>query len=264
MGLDVHAARGGAALCSVPHPAALVAVPPAPLAAMTADPGPTIARAATALGVIASIGVGLYAGTLIVTVSLIVLVLGLASLHAARGAFRHGLDAHFERRRRSERRRTRERRLEDSGVARDALVELTVLGEEIERRDPELHARYEIEEMLDRHVELSLAHERCLRAMRMADRDQLARAKLEHLNRPGGSRRRADMFERRLRYWDQCKAQADRCDEELAVMADMIRLLAQKAICPGTLIEDDLVERRLAELDDEEVALHQLSMLDHG
>jgi hypothetical protein len=264
MVLDVHAGRGGAALCSVPHPPPLVAVPATPLAAISAGQAPPMTRTIVALGVMASIGAGLYAGTLLVTVGLLVLVLGLASVRAARGAFRHGLDAHFERRRRAERRRIRERRLDELGVSHDALAELTILGDEIERRDPELHARFEVDEMLDRHVELTLAHERCLRAMRMADRDQLARAKLEHLNRPGGSRRRADMFERRLRYWDQCKAQADRCDEELAVMGDMIRLLAQKAICPSSLIEDDLVERRLGELDDEEVALHQLSLLDHG
>jgi len=176
---------------------------------------------------------------------------------------RHGLDAHFARKRKLDRRRTRERRLEEAGVSRDALAELTILGDEIERRDPQLAMRYDVDDMLDRHVELTLAHERCLRAMRMCDRDQLARARCEHLSRPGGSRRRAAMFERRIRYWDQCKAQSDRCDEELAVLADMIRLLAQKAICPETLIDEEPIEHRLDTLDDEESALSQLTAM-HG
>jgi hypothetical protein len=258
MGAEVEAVRGGAVI-PIPTSTTIVAASPS-----CSEPPASVARPATALAIMASIGVGLYAGTLLIAVGLILVVLGFATLRAMRHTLRHGLDAHFERKRKLDRRRARERRLEEAGVSRDALAELTILADEIERRDEELATRYDVEEMLDRHVELTLAHERCLRAMRMCDRDQLARARCEHLSRPGGSRRRASMFERRIRYWDQCKAQSDRCDEELAVLADMIRLLAQKAICPTALMDDDLIERRLDDLDEEETALSSLSVLGNG
>lgn len=259
MSLDLHPGHDGAALRSIPAPTALAVAPVVTPALPEQVGSPWIA-----LGVMASIGAGVYAGTLLVAVGLIVVVLTLASFRAGRRAMRRGLTAHVARKRRAERRRARERKLDDAGVARDGLAELVVLGDEIERRDPALFSRHEIEDLLDRHVELTLVHERCLRAMRMADRDQLVRARCEHRNRPGGSARRADMFDRRIRYWDQCKLQADKCDEELAVLADLIRLLAQKAICPTTFTADDLIDRRLGELDDEETALHQLSLLDAG
>src|SRR5262249_25084635 len=132
--------------------------------------------------------------------------------------------------------------------------ELTLLSDEVERLDPELAQRFDLEDLLDRHVALALAHERCVRAMRMADRDHLVRSRAAI-----DGRRRVDMFERRIRYWDQCKAQADRCAEEMATVADLVRLLAQKAACPDIVFEDDVLERRLWELDEEESAFHLLS-----
>jgi hypothetical protein len=95
--------------------------------------------------------------------------------------------------------------------------------------------------------------------MRMADRDHLARARAEHLTAPG-SRRRAEVFERRIRCWDQARQQADQCADELATLADLVRLLAQKAACPEPLLDDDLLDRRLGELDEEERAYRQLSV----
>src|SRR5262249_9543945 len=181
----------------------------------------------------------------------------IAVVYALRRAMRTSLQAHLAQREKWERRRRRERKLEDAGVSREELAELQILADEIERRDPGIASRFDVDAILDRHVEFTLAHERCLRAMRMCDRDQLARARTEHVARTG-SRRRAAMFERRMRYWDQCKQQCDRCDEELAVLADMIRLLAQKAICPQALVDDEMVERVLDELDEAEHALRQL------
>ena len=240
----------------LPTTAALAVVP-----ASSAAPPATVARPAAGLGVLASIGAGVWAGAVIVTLGMLVIVLAAISAFAARKALRRGFDAHLRHKARAERRRMRGVKLEEAGVSRDALAELTILADEIERRDAALAKRYDLDGMLDRHVELALAHERCLRAMRMCDREQLARARREHLSRPDGSHRRADMFDRRIKSWDRCKAQADRCDEELAVLADMMRLLAQTAICPPTLVDDQPFERGLDELDDEHTALRQLSML---
>jgi hypothetical protein len=243
---------------SIPLPVtATLAVVQSPSAA----PPATLATPAAGFGVLASIGAGIWAGAVIVTLGLLVFVFAAVAAYAARKPLRRALDRHLEHKARAERRRMRGVRLEEAGVSRDQLAELTILADEIERRDPSLARRYDLDEMLDRHVELSLAHERCLRAMRMCDREQLARARREHLSRPDGSHRRADMFERRMKSWDRCKAQADRCDEELAVLADMMRLLAQTAICPPTLVECEPIEHGLDQLDDEHTALHQLSML---
>jgi hypothetical protein len=225
----------------------------------TSAPPAKIVRNVGALSTVVGVGFCMYLGALVMALGVAGLGLTVAAVYALRRAMRQSLAAHLAQREKWERRRRRERKLEDAGVSREELAELTILSDEIERRDPGLAARYDVDAILDRHVEFTLAHERCLRAMRMCDRDQLARARTEHVSR-SGSRRRAAMFERRMRYWDHCKAQCDRCDEELAVMADMIRLLAQKAICPPALGDDDMVERVIEELDEEEHALRQLSM----
>lgn len=215
-----------------------------------------IARPLAALGAVGAIGVGLYVGSLLLAVVLVAATLGIAGVASARLGLQRSFQAYLVRRRRFERRRERDDLLERSGVPRDTLVELTMLADEIERLDPQLAHRFELEDLLDRHVALSLAHDRCLRAMRMADRDYLVRMR----NDLGARRRRADMFDRRIRYWDQCKAQADQCADELATLADLVRLLAQKAACPEVLIDDDILARRLWELDEEESALRLLSI----
>ena len=247
------------------EPRGATVIPLAPTTAMTtvapvaAAPPATIARNLSALAMIGGFGLCIYVGAIVVACGLGAVGLAVAAVWALRRAMRTSLQAHLAQREKWERRRRRERKLEDAGVSREELAELTILADEIERRDPALAHRYDVDGILDRHVEFTLAHERCLRAMRMCDRDQLARARTEHVSR-SGSRRRVMMFERRMRYWDQCKQQCDRCDEELAVLADMIRLLAQKAICPVALTDDEMVERALDELDEEETALTQLSM----
>jgi hypothetical protein len=224
------------------------------------DQGDEVAlRPMTVLGVMVGLGIGVYIGSLLLAVALVAMTLGAAAIRAARSSMKDGMSRHALRRARFERRRRRERLLTESGVPRDALLELTVLADEIERQDPALAARFEIDDLLDRHVDLMLAHERCLRAMRMADRDQLARARAEHLNTPA-SRRRADVFERRIRCWDQAREQADHCADELATLADLVRLLAQRAACPDIVFDDDVLDRRLGELDEEESAMRQLSV----
>src|SRR5690242_12474194 len=144
MAVDVNAPRT-AALCLAPPPTALVEVQP--------PSAPTVfARPVTALGVMASIGVGLYAGTLLLSIGLIAAVMAIACLPAVRVVLRRGLQGHAERRARYERRRSRERRLDEAGVAREGLSELVVLGDEIEKRDPKLAHRYDVDDLLDRHV----------------------------------------------------------------------------------------------------------------
>jgi hypothetical protein len=248
---EVDATRGATVIPFSPS-TAITTVP-------QAQPPAKIARNVGALATVAGVGTCMYLGALIVALGVGALGVSIAVIYALRRAMRSSLEAHFAQRERWERRRRRERKLEDAGVSREELAELQILADEIERRDPLLARRYDVDAMLDRHVEFTLAHERCLRAMRMCDRDQLARARTEHVSRTG-SRRRAAMFERRMRYWDQCKQQCDRCDEELAVLADMVRLLAQKAICPPAMVDDEMVERVLDELEEEESALRQLSM----
>ena len=226
--------------------------------AVVEDGDEVAVRPMTVLGIMVGLGIGVYVGSLMLALVLVAATLTAAGVRAARAALRDGLGRAAERKRRIERRRRRERLLAEAQIPRDALLELTILADEIVRQDARLAERFEVEDLLDRHVDLMLAHERCLRAMRMADRDHLARARAEHLNAPG-SRRRAEVFERRIRCWDQARDQADRCAEELATLADLVRLLAQKAACPEPLLDDDLLDRRLGELDEEEHAYRQLS-----
>jgi hypothetical protein len=215
-------------------------------------------RPMTALGVMLGLSVGVYVGSLLVAVVLVAIALGAAALRGLHGHLRHGIGRHAARRRHWERRRLRDRRLADAGIPREGLLELTILADEIARVDAALAQRFDLDDLLDRHVELALAHDRCLRAMRMADREHLSRARADQLA-ANGSRRRAEVYERRIRCWDLARERADRCADELATLADFVRLLAQKAACPDVLLDEDGLDRRLGELDEEEHAFRQLS-----
>jgi len=224
-----------------------------------------LAAPASTLGVMVSIGAGLYAGALFLAAGLLMVALALVSVGDVRRSCARWYVRHAARKLRDQRRSQREARVEEIAGGRENLAELTALADEIERRDASMFQRYQIDVLLDRHVELVVAHDRCLRAMRMADREQLSRALREFRERPGASPRRADMFERRLRGWDQCKAVADRYDEELALLGETIRLLAQQATCPhGDADAEEPLVLVLAELDEDNAAMRQVGLLGHG
>jgi hypothetical protein len=111
------------------------------------------------------------------------------------------------------------------------------------------------------YVGVAVAHQRCLQAMAATDRSLLLRslAATPPSSSPETSRCRRQLLERRIATWDRTALQATRFEDELAEITDLVRLLAQRAACPDALIDGDRVEWRLAELDAEDAALHQLS-----
>jgi hypothetical protein len=156
----------------------------------------------------------------------------------------------------------RQAALQQAAVEASGLVELSALVDNIEDSDGGWTARrFQLEELIDRYVRVAIAHQRCLHAMQATDRSVLLRslAATPPSSSPATSRCRRQLLERRIATWDRTALQATRFEDELAAITDLVRLLAQRAACPDALHDADLVEWRLAELDAEDLALHQLS-----
>jgi len=172
---------------------------------------------------------------------------------------RKALARHASWRARQARRDARDRALPPASCGRGTLVELTNLVDEIERQDPEVARRFELDALLDRHVSLTLAYESAIRATRMADRTTLEYMRDTYRADPEANPRRVDLYERRLRCLAQCERTAEWLADELAMLAELIRLVAQRVACPEDLLTDDTIARQLAELDDDDAARRQLA-----
>lgn len=162
---------------------------------------------------------------------------------------RHMLADYAAWRDRVARRRDREGALFAAGCSHEPLAELERLAAAVELRDPELAQRLDIEALLDRHVALMVAHTRALKALAMTDHVQLLHIRDSIRSDPDRDPRRLDLCERRLRYFDDCQAKAQRLADELAVVADLVHLIAQRALDADELPPDDSIESCLAELD---------------
>jgi len=206
---------------------------------------------ATALGIISSGLVVPYAAMVLISV---VGFLGLGSALVRSEAVRDARVAWAARRAKAARRDARERALPATSFGREILSELTQLVDVVEARDPELAARLDLEALLDRHVSLTIGHTRALHAVSMSDRIQLERVRDSHRSDPAANARRLELCERRLRLHHECEARAEWFADELAILTDLIRLIAQRAATPDDLAGDDAIERRLAELDEREAA----------
>ncbi|HEY1550963.1 MAG TPA: hypothetical protein VGG28_24210 [Kofleriaceae bacterium] len=222
-----------------------------PRRAITAGMTVAIAIGTTTSGLLLSIGVTLLVGAT-----------GLAGILLVRAGIeplREALIAYAARRTHAQRRRARERALATATLGgRETLAELVKLADEIEASAPDVARRFEIEELLDRYATLAVAHEQAVRAAGMFDRTELERAR-DACRAASADKRRLDLYERRLRSQDQCRARVDSLANELALAADLIRLVAQRVACPDELLLDDRVDRQLAELDEDDAARSQLS-----
>jgi hypothetical protein len=125
-------------------------------------------------------------------------------------------------------------------------------------RDPELAERLDLETLLERYVASSVAHTRAIRAARMSDRAQLERIRDGHRADPDRDPRRLELCERRIRCLDQCEAAIRSLDDDLAVIADLIRLAAQRTACPDAPPTDDTFDSCIAELDGRDAAAAEL------
>lgn len=160
---------------------------------------------------------------------------------------------------RSSRREARARELEKASIRRDSLADLTRLVGEIEERDPRLVARYELEALLDRYVALTKAQAQAAHAVTLTDRLQLERDRERLLGDREADPRRAELCERRIACHRTCELRAHKLADELAIIEELVRLIAQRAAMPEEPPADDTIDRELAELDAQEAARRQLA-----
>ena len=210
--------------------------------------------------------VGFGAATMIasVTLALVAVVVTVVAAWAASGSgyVRHHFDQLRDQRDRRARLGARAAQLAAVGVDPTGLVELTALVEVVETADQGWTARrFELVGLLDRYVTIAIAHQRCVYAMHTTDRAGLIRALASTPPRVASdvARCRRDLLERRIATWDRTAQQATRCSDELAAIVDLVRLLAQRASCPDTVADADLIQWRLSELDAEDAAMAQLT-----
>jgi hypothetical protein len=189
----------------------------------------------------------------------VVAVIGLAAMLSRSPAVRHHLDIQAELRERGRREAHRLKQLRPAGpVRQQQYLELRELVEQVERFDAAEAERFELQDLLDHFVRLSLHHQRCLDALRIAGSHELPQT--SSLGDPAKSKRRREIMARRLRHREECLERIDRITDELDALDELVRLVAQRVACPA--IEPDLereIERRLWELDEVEAALRQLS-----
>ena len=119
-------------------------------------------------------------------------------------------------------------------------------------------ARFELQDLLDHFVRLSLHHQRCLEAVRLAGvRELPAPIPIDEASR---AKRRREILARRMRHREECLERVERMADELDAVDELVRLVAQRVACPA--LESDPgreIERRLWELDEVDAALRQLS-----
>ena len=210
--------------------------------------------------------VGLGLATMLASMLVVVVVLaGVAAAAWVAAGSRH-VRAHFDHLRveRDRRERLAHRAAELAAVGVDAggLVELSALVDLVEAADGGWTARrFQLEDLLDRYVAVAIAHQRCVYAMHTTDRAGLLRALSSTPPRviSDVARCRRDLIERRIATWDRTAQQATWFADELAAITDLVRLLAQRATCPDTVGDAELIQWRLAELDAEDAAMAQLT-----
>ncbi len=239
----------------------LVVAPP--LAMTKPGTGLTYIRGALASPVCVSltvfagfIGLG-YAGMIGALIAvLIAMALGVSS--ARYKLVQRHLDRSAELRERSQRESARFRALRTTGVVRQTqYVELRDLVEGIELGDAGEAARFELQDLLGHFVEVSVAHQRCLDALRLAGGELPVAVPM--IDAPKSKRRR-EIQARRIRHRDECLRRIERLGEELEATDELVRLVAQRVACP--MLPHDLdreIERRLWELDEVDAAIEQLS-----
>lgn len=203
----------------------------------------------------ACVGLG-YAGLLGAFVAMAAVVgLGIAS---TRYQFvRRHLDEQAEMRERCRRESLRLRQLRPAGpVRQQQYIELRELVDAIERTDPVEAARFDLQDLLEHFVRLSISHQRCLEALRLAGSHDIPQNTLA-LER---SKRRREIVDRRMKHREECLRRVERLSDEIESIDELVRLVAQRVACPA--MDPELgreIERRLWELDEVDAAYAQLS-----
>jgi hypothetical protein len=250
---------------NVPQGHVLVLVPPGALAARSASStglqyvggaiGSPVCVATAVFAACAGLGfAGMYGA-----VMALIAVIGIAALLSRSRTIQRHLDAQAKLRERCRREAHRLKLLRPTGpVRQQQYIELRDLVEQVERTDAAEAQRFELQDLLDHFVRLSLHHQRCLEAVRLAGSHDLPQT--ISISEASRSKRRREIMARRLRHRDECLERVDRLADEIDAVDELVRLVAQRAACPA--VEPDLereIERRLWELDEVDAALRQLS-----
>lgn len=141
-------------------------------------------------------------------------------------------------------------RLEGSGSMRCAdLAELSRLVDEIEDSREDGSVDLDLQDLLDAYVDRSVAQEGYRNALRTPA-----------VARVGGGPLHAEVTRRRAEHRETCRRLIEQLDAELDAITELIRLVAQRALCPAaTAPIDDLIRHRLWELDTRDEAIAQLA-----
>jgi hypothetical protein len=205
----------------------------------------------------ACVGVGI-AGALGAIIAITTIAM-LGASSTRYGIVRRHLDRQARARERCARESARIKKLRPTGPVRlQQYLELRSLVEEIERTDAPEAARFELQDLLEHFVALSLSQQRCLDALRLVGSHDLPQS--IPMNDSNRSKRRREIQQRRLRHREECLSRIDRLADEIEAVDELIRLVAQRVACPPMDAElDREIDRRLWELDEVDEALSQLS-----
>lgn len=216
----------------------------------------------SAMSMLIGIGAGFCLGGAVLAIALCALTLGAGRLLAASESFRRAVDSGEHRKQVMQRRNAWHQRLEADAAhgARDPMVELIALVEEIERTSPSMAKRFELEGLVDAWVGIAIAHERNLARLRTIRRDELVcRLELDR-RRPGQAAAvRADILARRIAAWDECRRATDRMGDEMMAILELVRLLAQRGAQADAPEKLDALRHVMVQLDDEDDALRTLA-----
>ncbi len=177
------------------------------------------------------------------------------------GAVQRCLERHAANRARAKRESGRESAMHRAnGMRREQYSALRRLVDDIERWDADDAQRFELQELLDYFVRLSVAHQRCIESLRSVGTAVIS----SHV--PGVAfgdprpQRCSEIAARRSLHQTTCAQQLDHVADELDSIDELIRLIVQRVACAKfTPTTDGAIERRLAELDELDAAMSQLA-----
>jgi hypothetical protein len=216
----------------------------------------------SAMSMLMGIGAGFCLGGAVLACGMFAITIGAVRWLAASASFRRSVDGAAHRKRLTQRRNAWHARLEQEAAhgARDALVELIALVEEIERTAPGLAQRFELEALVDAWVHMAIAHERTVARLRTIKRDELVgHLELDRRRASQAAAMRCDILRRRIAAWDQCRNTADRMADEMVATLELVRLLAQRGAQADAPDKLDALRHVLVQLDDEDDALRSLA-----
>jgi hypothetical protein len=191
-----------------------------------------------------------------------VLAVGLTGTAARSRALRTWAGRHVALEERRRRTFQRARRLEAAAAERTRqFAELSRMVEQIEDDDSAVEStRLELQDLLDRYIDLAVAHARYVDASRRADLRMVSVFGEDFALGDAATRKlRQELLARRAQHKDECRRRALELESELESIVEFLQLVDQKAACPVFDLElEEEVQRRLGELDTLEQAHRQL------